>query len=77
MSKATEKAVHDAIAAHVADESGGTEWLTEYVVCASAIATERNDGTNYYRLLPENQPYHHSLGLWHRGLQMQEIDGDD
>ncbi|ASR84740.1 hypothetical protein FDI26_gp67 [Arthrobacter phage Beans] len=37
MSDATLQAVHDAVAAHVADESGGTDWLTEWVCIAVAV----------------------------------------
>ncbi|ASR80697.1 hypothetical protein FDI41_gp67 [Arthrobacter phage Piccoletto] len=69
MSDATLQAVHDAVAAHVADESGGTDWLTEWVCIAVAIPQDDYEQCMYYRLSPK-QPYHHSVGLLQRGMEL-------
>jgi hypothetical protein len=70
MSDKTLQAVHDAIAAHIADESDGdTIFLTDWqLVAAAAIATD-HERTMYFNV-GSSAPYHHRLGLLHRGLEM-------
>jgi hypothetical protein len=65
MSDATLQAVHDAIAAHIADvNEGDPEFLTEWVfVAATAISTDPH-ASSYY-IYDSNIPAHHSLGLLH------------
>ena len=70
MSDATIRAVHEAIAAHVADECEGeavllTDWQ---MTVAAAIANDPN--LTMYFNVGHNSPYHHRLGLMHRGLEM-------
>ena len=70
MSDATVQAVHDAVAAHIADESDGeilllTDWQ---MTVAAAIADD--PGRTMYFNVGHNSPYHHRLGLIHRGLEM-------
>jgi hypothetical protein len=77
MSDATLHAVHDAIAAHIADVSDGdalllTDW---HVTAAAAIPTD-HDRTMYFNV-GTNSPYHHRLGLIHRGLEMLEGGTED
>lgn len=72
MSDATKQAIHDAIAAHMADENaseGTVEYLTEWVVVASAAIANDPDCTSYWFLNSPGVAYHHKLGLLHRGLE--------
>lgn len=77
MSDATLQAVHDAIAAHIADVSEGdalllTDW---HVTAAAAIPTD-HERTMYFNLAT-NSPYHHRLGLMYRGLEILEGGTED
>lgn len=67
MSDATLQAVHDAIAAHIADDNqGAAEFLTEWVLVAScAIASSASQETYY--VYSTDSPIHHTLGLLHYG----------
>jgi hypothetical protein len=67
MSDATLQAVHDAIAAHIADvNEDDPEFLTEWVFIASAAISTDTDATSYY-VYDSNIPLHHALGLIHYG----------
>ncbi len=67
MSDATLQAVHDAIAAHIADvNDDDPEFLTEWVFIASAAISTDSDATSYY-VYDSNIPLHHALGLIHYG----------
>lgn len=81
MSDATFQAVHDAIAAHVADECEGesvfvTDW---HMTVAAALANDAHH--TMYLNIGADAPYHHKLGLMHRGLEMlttpPEYEADD
>jgi len=70
MSDATLEAVHAAIAAHVADECDDevlllTDWQA---TVAAAIASDPS--RTMYLNVGMDAPYHHRLGLIHRGLEM-------
>lgn len=69
MSDATLQAVHDAIAAHVADEADGVEYLTEWVAIGAAAIADDPTKTMYYKLHP-SMPYHHTVGLMQRGMEL-------
>lgn len=75
MSQATLNAVHDAIAAHVADEADGIELLTEWVAIAAAAMGDDHSKTMYYKI-NLSTPYHHTLGLLERGMEMLQ-GGED
>lgn len=67
MSDATLQAVHDAIAAHIADvNEDDPEFLTEWIFVASAAISTDNDAMSYY-VYDSNIPLHHALGLIHYG----------
>ena len=76
MSDATLQAVHDAIAEHIADTSDNqTLLLTDWHLTAAAAIADDHDHTTYFNI-GTNAPYHHRLGLIHRGLEMlTEDDG--
>lgn len=80
MSDATLNAVHDAIAAHIADESDGeSALLTDWQLTAAAALADNMDRTLYFSV-GSNAPYHSRLGLMYRGLEMLEggtSDDDD
>lgn len=62
MSEATEQAVHDAIAAHIADvNEDDPEYLTEWCIVASAAMTDARSTAYYY--LDSALPHHHARGL--------------
>ena len=64
MSEATYQAVHEAIAAHVADvNEGPPEYLTEWLIVASTVTGMAGRTGYYYR--DSNLPYHHAIGLLH------------
>ncbi|MHC6592413.1 hypothetical protein [Arthrobacter sp. C152] len=70
MSATTLQAVHEAIAAHIADEADGdTVYLTDWQLTAAAA---RDTGTTLYFNVGTNSPYHSRLGLLYRGLEMLE-----
>jgi hypothetical protein len=70
MSDKTLQDVHDAIAAHIADENDGSpEYLTEWIFVAAAAISDDPERTSYYRGAPSS-PYHHQIGLMERGLEM-------
>lgn len=79
MSDATFQAVHDAIAAHVADvNEGPPEYLTEWLFVAST-ATEKAGRTGYY-YRDSDLPFHHAIGLLHYAndaVSDYEPDEDD
>ena len=67
MSAETLSAVHDAIAAHIADvNEDDPEFLTEWVFIASAASSTDADQTAYY-VYDSNIPGHHTLGLLQYG----------
>lgn len=67
MSDATLQAVHDAIAAHIADvNEEDPEFLTEWVFIASAAVSTDADSTAYY-IYDSRIPIHHALGLVNYG----------
>jgi len=79
MSDATLQAVHDAIAAHIADvNEDDPEFLTEWVFVASAAISTDPNQTSYY-IYDSEIPAHHSLGLLHYGkIQVSRgVEGDD
>lgn len=78
MSDQTLQAVHDAIAAHIADESEGeVVFLTDWQLTAAAALASNNDRTMYYNI-GTNSPYHSRLGLMYRGLELLEsMDADE
>jgi len=79
MSDTTLQAVHDAIAAHIADvNEDDPEFLTEWVFIASAAISTEKDATSYY-VYDSNIPLHHALGLIHYGKKTigSGICGDD
>lgn len=70
MSERTLEAIHDAIAAHVADASDGEMLLlTDWNITVAAAMADDHDRTMYFNI-GHNSPYHHRLGLLHRGLEM-------
>jgi len=79
MSDQTLQAVHDAIAAHIADvNEDDPEFLAEWVfVAAAAISTDPN-ATSYY-VYDSNIPLHHALGLINYGKRQVSagITADD
>lgn len=68
MSNATLQAVHDAIAAHIADvNEDDPEFLTEWAfVAAAAVSTDATATAYYY--YDSEIPIHHATGLLHHGL---------
>lgn len=67
MSDQTLQAVHDAIAAHIADvNEDDPEFLTEWVFIASAAISSDPNQTSYY-IYDSDIPAHHALGLLHYG----------
>jgi len=79
MSAETLNAVHDAIAAHIADvNEDDPEFPAEWVFIASAAISTDPDQTSYY-IYDSNIPAHHSLGLLHYGkIQVSRgLGGDD
>lgn len=77
MSDQTLQAVHDAIAAHIKDESDGASiFLTDWQLTAAAALAERADYTLYFNV-GTNAPYHSRLGLMYRGLELLEGGTED
>jgi len=77
MSDKTLQAVHDAIAAHIADVNDGEViFLTDWQLTAAAALAERHDRTLYFNV-GTNAPYHSRLGLMYRGLEMLEGGTED
>jgi hypothetical protein len=70
MSDATLEAVHQALAAHIADECQDEVLLLTgwHATVAAAIASQPSQ-TMYFNI-GMDAPYHHRLGLIHRGLEM-------
>lgn len=67
MSAQTLQAIHDAIAAHIADvNEDDPEFLTEWVFVATAASSADADQTAYY-VYDSSIPGHHTLGLLHYG----------
>lgn len=77
MSDATFQAVHDAIAAHVADvNEGDPEYLTEWLFVASAVSGQQGRTSYYYR--DSDLPFHHAVGLLHYAqAAVSDFDTDD
>lgn len=77
MSEATKRALDDAIAAHVADETPGT-MVTGYALIASNTTVEDFDDevTRYFCEYAEQQPFHVALGLVHRHRLLLEHAAD-
>ena len=76
MSDATLQAVHDAIAAHIADvNEDDPEYLTEWCfVAAAAVSTDAHATAYYY--YDADIPSHHAMGLLHHGMTfLQSRDG--
>lgn len=61
MSTQTLANLHEAIAAHIADEGDGV-YLTEWVVSASAVIPDKPQSTAYY-YYDNDLPIHHAVGL--------------
>ena len=77
MSDQTLQAVHDAIAAHIADVNEDVNvLLTDWQITASAAIANDMHRTMYYNI-STNSPYHHRLGLMYRGLEMLEGGDED
>lgn len=77
MSDATRQAIHDAIAAHITDESEGEHiFLTDWHLTAAAAMASDANLTLYFNV-GTNAPYHSRLGLVYRGLEMLEGGTDD
>lgn len=76
MSDATVRAIHDAIAAHIADVNEGSgEYLTEWLFCASTVLPSNARTTGYY-YMDSDLPYHHALGLLEYGREAVMEDDD-
>lgn len=76
MSDATLQAIHDAIAAHVADISDEPLLLTDWQLTAAAAIPTNHERTMYFNV-GTNSPYHHRLGLAYRGLELLEASDED
>ena len=79
MSDQTLHAIHEAIAAHIADMNDEGLFLTEWHCTAAAAIPAHADRTMYYNI-GTNAPYHHRLGLANRGLELlidSSIDDED
>jgi len=76
MSDATLQAVHDAIAAHIADTSDEPLLLTDWHLTAAAAIPTNHEQTMYFNI-GTNSPYHHRLGLAYRGLELLEGGSED
>lgn len=65
MSEVTLHAVHEAIAAYIADVSEGEIlFLIDWQLPATAALSEHPDRTMYFNIGTDS-PYHHRLGLLH------------
>ena len=63
MSDATQQAIHDAIAAHIEDTNkDAPQYLTDWVVVAAAVVSDKPKGTAYW-YLDSDLPLHHATGL--------------
>jgi len=82
MSDATLQAIHDAIAAHIADiNEDDPEYLTEWAIVAATAVSTDPDSTCYY-YADSNIAYHHAIGLldWgktHIKESRLAVTGDD
>lgn len=67
MSDQTKRALDDAIAAHIADETESGVIVTGYVVQASYVShgSVGRGTTGYFSEFGEDQPYHVAYGLAH------------
>jgi len=65
VSDKTRTDIEDAIRAHIADESTNGDMLTGFIVLATSFpAALTDDGfASYWRIWPDTQPIHISLGL--------------
>ena len=77
MSEETERAVEDAIRAHIADENDGA-FLTSWHVVAAAAIPDNPDAT-IYQYLTSDGPGHVMLGLLAMAQRRATrwIDGDE
>jgi hypothetical protein len=71
VSDATLQGIHDAIAAHIADEDDEALLLTDWQLTAAAAIPTNHARTMYFNL-GTDAPYHHRLGLMYRGLELLE-----
>lgn len=77
MSDATRQAVHEAIAAHVADlNEGAAEYLTEWVAVATTALADNASGSMYY-YVDSHLPRHHAVGLLDHGQNVLADPGCD
>ena len=77
MSDATLQAVHDAIAAHIADlNAGAAEYLTEWVAVGTTAIANNPRGSMYY-YLDNRIPRHHGIGLLDHGMNVLNDPGCD
>lgn len=81
MSDQTLQAVHDAIAAHIADvNEDDPEFLTEWAFVAACAVSTNARATSYY-YYDSDIPLHHATGLLHHGINQisraDTYDGDD
>jgi len=68
MSDKTLQAVHDAIAAHIADvNEDDPEFLTEWAFVAACAVSTNARATSYY-YYDSDIPVHHAAGLLHHGI---------
>lgn len=86
MSAETKTALDRALQAHVADECGGDELVTAYVIaCATTSFSDPGEENrhSYYMDCPNNQPPHVSRGLsdimseWTSSTGLFDADDDD
>lgn len=63
MSDATQQAIHDAITAHIEDmNEDSPQYLTDWVIVAAAVVSDKPKGTAYW-YLDSDLPLHHATGL--------------
>jgi len=77
MSETTLRAVHAAIAAHIADECGDEVLLLTAWQATVAAAIASDPSQTMYLNVGMDAPYHHRLGLLHRGLEMLTNPAED
>ena len=64
MSLETKKALDEAIAAHIMDETNG-DLVTSYLLTIATLNADNleNDTSNYFHEFSDQQPFHISVGL--------------
>jgi len=65
MSAETKQALDEAIAAHIADETGGGKIITGYNLVAANIDADslERGSTNYFHEYGQQRPFHVCIGL--------------